>query len=335
MTAVTEDYDAVWRMLKARRVAVVGASQDPTKFSGVLVPSILSGGFTGEVFPVNPRADVVAGLKAYPSVSEIPGTLDLVVIAVPARFVPAILHEDGRQGCGRRRRHQRRGSRVRQAGVRQGDPRDRARPRAATLRPQHPGVRLRPQPALGRLLAGRHRARPAGGGGAERHRGGRPHRLGAGRRPRRECFHQPRQPGRHLRVGRGATDGGGRAHGGHRSVPRGPRRRSTLRRRPQGRGDAEAARGARSAAAPQRGRAAVASHTGSLAGSDRVFTGVCRQFGVVRAEDSEGLYDAAKILACMPLPAGRRVLVVSSSGGSCALAADAGDANGLVPAGPA
>ena len=80
----------------------------------------------------------------------------------------------------------------------------------------------------------------------------------------------------------------------------------------------------------QRGREAVASHTGSLAGSDKVFSGVCRQYGVIRADDSEGLYDAAKILACMRLPAGRRVLVISSSGGSCALAADAGDAQGLV-----
>ena len=61
-----------------------------------------------------------------------------------------------------------------------------------------------------------------------------------------------------------------------------------------------------------------------------MFSGVCRQFGVVRADDSEGLYDAAKILACMPLPAGRRVLVISSSGGSCALAADVGDAQGLL-----
>ena len=77
-----------------------------------------------------------------------------------------------------------------------------------------------------------------------------------------------------------------------------------------------------------RGREAVASHTGSLAGSDQVFTGVCRQFGVVRAADTESLYDAAKILACMPLPAGSRVLVMSSSGGSCALAADAADRAG-------
>ena len=75
---MTGDNDAIWRMLKARRVAVVGASQDPKKFSGVLVPSILAGGFTGEVFPVNPKADFVAGLQAYPSVSDIPGSLDLV-----------------------------------------------------------------------------------------------------------------------------------------------------------------------------------------------------------------------------------------------------------------
>ena len=83
----------------------------------------------------------------------------------------------------------------------------------------------------------------------------------------------------------------------------------------------------------QRGREAVASHTGSLAGSDKVFSGVCRQFGVVRVEDAESLYDAAKILACMRPPAGRRVLVISSSGGSCALAADAARGGGPGPPG--
>ena len=73
----------------------------------------------------------------------------------------------------------------------------------------------------------------------------------------------------------------------------------------------------------------MASHTGSLAGSDEVFTGLCRQFGVVRAADTEALYDYAKILATMPLPAGNRVLMMSSSGGSCALAADEAYAQGL------
>ena len=61
--------DAIWRMLNARRVAVVGASEDPKKFSGLLVPSIVAGGFTGEVIPVNRRAKTVAGIPAYPTVS--------------------------------------------------------------------------------------------------------------------------------------------------------------------------------------------------------------------------------------------------------------------------
>ena len=142
------DTDAIWRMLKARRVAVVGASQDPHKFSGVLVPSILAGGFTGEVIPVNPRADMVAGLKCYPSVSDIPGTLDLVVIAVPAKFVPGVLHEAADKGAA--------GAIVISAGGREsGKPEfdkeiaaDRAGARPALLRAQHPGRLLRAQPAV-------------------------------------------------------------------------------------------------------------------------------------------------------------------------------------------
>lgn len=329
MTVAMEDYDAVWRMLKARRVAVVGASQDPAKFSGVLVPSILAGGFTGEVFPVNPKADLVAGLKAYPSVSDVPGTLDLVVIAVPARFVPGILHEAADKSAA--------GAIVISAGGREsGNPEfDKEILQIARER----GLRFF-GPNIQGFAYG-------------------PNRLSA------VFWPVVTEHGPLAVVGQSGTvvaaitdwaqdDGlgvsasislGNQADICESDVVR------LLRDDEQTRAIALYLEGVddgpRFVAAlkdvamtkplvvlkcgrSQRGREAVASHTGSLAGSDRVFSGVCRQFGVIRAEDSEELYDAAKVLACMPLPRGRRVLVVSSSGGSCALAADAGDASGLV-----
>jgi acyl-CoA synthetase (NDP forming) len=63
------------------------------------------------------------------------------------------------------------------------------------------------------------------------------------------------------------------------------------------------------------GAQAVSSHTGRLAGSDRVIGGAFRQFGIQRALDDEELCDAAKTLAALPPPAGRRVAVVTAAGG--------------------
>jgi acetate---CoA ligase (ADP-forming) len=78
-----------------------------------------------------------------------------------------------------------------------------------------------------------------------------------------------------------------------------------------------------------RGRAAVASHTGALAGEDAAYAAAFRKAGVLRAETSEALFDWARALAWCPLPAGRRVAVLTNAGGPGAIAVDALDAEGL------
>jgi acetyltransferase len=77
------------------------------------------------------------------------------------------------------------------------------------------------------------------------------------------------------------------------------------------------------------GQRAAVSHTGSLATDDRVFDGICRQLGVVRVPTVEHAFDAAASFATQPLPAGRRVMVVTTAGGWGVLAADACAAIGL------
>jgi len=77
------------------------------------------------------------------------------------------------------------------------------------------------------------------------------------------------------------------------------------------------------------GARAAASHTGSLATDDRVFDGVCRQLGIVRAPTVEHAWEWAASFATQPLPRGRRVVVFTSAGGWGVLAADACAANGL------
>jgi acetyltransferase len=77
------------------------------------------------------------------------------------------------------------------------------------------------------------------------------------------------------------------------------------------------------------GQRAAASHTGSLATDDRVFDGVCRQLGVLRAPTVEHAFEWAATFATQPLPRGRRVVVFTTAGGWGVLSADALAAAGL------
>lgn len=77
------------------------------------------------------------------------------------------------------------------------------------------------------------------------------------------------------------------------------------------------------------GQRAAASHTGALASDERVFRGICRQAGVLRAPTAEDAFDWAASLVTQPLPRGRRVVIVTTAGGWGVLAADACAAAGL------
>ncbi|MEM3555827.1 MAG: CoA-binding protein [Candidatus Micrarchaeia archaeon] len=81
-----------------KSVAVVGASREPSKIGHVLLRNFIEGGFRGEVYPINPKADEILGLKCYMGVSNVKGEVDLAVIAIPAKLVPNALRECGEKG---------------------------------------------------------------------------------------------------------------------------------------------------------------------------------------------------------------------------------------------
>jgi GNAT superfamily N-acetyltransferase len=76
---------SIARLLSPRSIAVVGASRHRDTIGNSLLRNLLSGGFTGSVYPVNPKADAVAGVHAYPTVLAIPEPVDPAVVAVPGR----------------------------------------------------------------------------------------------------------------------------------------------------------------------------------------------------------------------------------------------------------
>ena len=78
---------------KPKTVAVIGVSRQPRKFGHVIFKNFKDSEFKGKVFPVNPKAEAILGTKAYTSVNEIPDEVDLAVIAVPAAIVPSVIDE--------------------------------------------------------------------------------------------------------------------------------------------------------------------------------------------------------------------------------------------------
>jgi len=85
-------------MLYPRSIAVIGASRQPGALGHLIFQYIMQNGFSGVVYPVNPNADVVMSVKAYPSVLDIPGDVDLAIIVVAAKLVAKVTDECGRKG---------------------------------------------------------------------------------------------------------------------------------------------------------------------------------------------------------------------------------------------
>ncbi len=95
----TQDMSAIYALLRPNSVAVIGAAREPHKIGHQVVKNLLEGGFPPDkIYPVNPYATQILGLKCYPSVKDIPGDVDLAVIVVPASVVPKVLEECAEKG---------------------------------------------------------------------------------------------------------------------------------------------------------------------------------------------------------------------------------------------
>jgi acetyl coenzyme A synthetase (ADP forming)-like protein len=82
-----------------RSVAVIGASAKFQSLGRAVFANLLFAGYSGCVYPVNTKAKSVLGVRAYPSVLDVPDEVDLAVVLVPAGFVPQVLKDAGRKGC--------------------------------------------------------------------------------------------------------------------------------------------------------------------------------------------------------------------------------------------
>jgi acetyl coenzyme A synthetase (ADP forming)-like protein len=83
------------RIMKPKSVAVIGASAETGKIGNSVMKNLINGGYKGEIYPIHPKADEIMGKKVYKSVKDVPGEIDIAVFAIPASFVASALVECG------------------------------------------------------------------------------------------------------------------------------------------------------------------------------------------------------------------------------------------------
>ena len=85
-------------LLRPKSIAIIGASTTAGKIGHTVVKNLIESGYEGGIYPVNPSADEILGLKVYKSVLDIPEHVDAAAITVPAKFVMDVVNECGEKG---------------------------------------------------------------------------------------------------------------------------------------------------------------------------------------------------------------------------------------------
>ena len=92
------DSDILNGLFRPKSVAVIGASTTEGKIGHTVVDNLLKSKYQGKIYPVNPKADEILGLKVYASITDVPGSVDAAVITVPAGLVKSAIEECGQKG---------------------------------------------------------------------------------------------------------------------------------------------------------------------------------------------------------------------------------------------
>jgi len=85
-------------LFRPRSVAIIGASNNPLSIGHIVMQNLLDHNFQGPIYPVNPKAKFIKSFPAYPSVTDVPGEIDLVNISIKNTLVPRVLEECGKKG---------------------------------------------------------------------------------------------------------------------------------------------------------------------------------------------------------------------------------------------
>ena len=312
-------------LFNPRGIVIAGASTHPGKFGFVALHNVLAGGFEGPVFATNPEQPTILGLDTLASVEQVPaGAADLILICTPPQTCADILRSAANRGIGAAfvasggfREAGDDGARVEKELI------DLARSLNMTLAgPNGQGLISTPAKLAAQIVA----PVPPPGPIAVASQSG--NLVSAFMN---YATHSGVGISRAVSAGNAAMVGVVDYLGWFARDPHTKAMAAYVEGVGDGQRFAAAIREA-SAAKPvvlvkggttPRGAQAAASHTGALATDDRVFDGMVRQNGAVRAATIEEAFDAVAAFATQPLPAGPRTLVLSSAGGWGVIAADA------------
>ncbi|MCK4762451.1 MAG: acetate--CoA ligase family protein [Candidatus Aminicenantes bacterium] len=86
------------KLFNPKGVAIIGASQKTLSIGNVITKNLIKYEYKGGIYPINPKADEICGLKAYPSILDVPGSVDVAHMSIPAKFAPMAMDECGKKG---------------------------------------------------------------------------------------------------------------------------------------------------------------------------------------------------------------------------------------------
>ncbi|MGD2010950.1 MAG: acetate--CoA ligase family protein [Desulfobacterales bacterium] len=85
-------------LFRPKKVAVIGASSKELSIGNRVIKNLIDFGFKGEIYPINPKADEIRGIKAFKSITDCPDNIDVVHMVIPAKFVPQAVEDCGKKG---------------------------------------------------------------------------------------------------------------------------------------------------------------------------------------------------------------------------------------------
>ncbi|MBD3397885.1 CoA-binding protein [Candidatus Micrarchaeota archaeon] len=81
-----------------KSIAVIGASENPSKLGNVILKNLVDGGYEGKIYPVNPKYQELLGMRCYPDIKKLRGKVDLAIFAIPAPLIPKVADDCGKNG---------------------------------------------------------------------------------------------------------------------------------------------------------------------------------------------------------------------------------------------
>ncbi len=311
--------------MNPKSIAVVGASRTPGRAGYVVVQNVSRRYREGSVFPVNPSAAEILGLRCYPDLSSLPEKPEIVVLSIPPGEILPAVEEAGRTGA--------RGLVVIASGFAEEGIEGRALEREMVCRSKAYGMRILGPNTTGLLNLEKDliltfipfeeirrgsvsflvQSGTFGGGLLEQIRSsfyfGIAKSVGLGNKAdlADEEALSFLEEDEETKVTAIHMEGTKNARGFFEAAAKVSRKKPIVL--------------LKSGRTPF-GAAAMLSHTASLAGNDGLFTAACRQAGIIRVRDIEEFFDTIKALACQPLPSGKRVAVVTFSGAAGVMGAD-------------